>query len=198
MASYSLHSYSSSGSSSGRSVSNDCKNIVEQGVSPIGVSLSSTSDLSSSSTDRNERLRLDGTEAEHQGVESPASSNNIEDVNTSDDDWVVQDVRSAYSKFLTPASLRALVDIQDIVDSSIPDAVFSLRRCLPTDRVFHGRSPFPVDFFFMYARVMKDSCIVIPFDDFCSDVLRFLNVVPTQLHPNARHTLGHSSLCVPP
>jgi len=76
------------------------------------------------------------------------------------------------------------VDVQDIVDSSIPDGAFSLRQCLLTDRVFHGRSSFPVDFFLMYARVMKDSCIVIPFDDLCSDVLRFLNIAPTQLHPN--------------
>jgi len=180
MASYSLHSYSSSDSSGGRSVSDDRRNIAEQGVKPIGASLGSTSDVGSSSSDRNERVRLDGPEAEHRGVKSPASSNNVD----TDDDWVVQDVRSAYSRFLTPASLRALVDVQDIVDSSIPDGAFSLRRCLPTDRVFHSRSSFPVDFFFMYARVMKDSCIVIPFDDSYSDVLRFLNIAPTQLHPN--------------
>ena len=31
---------------------------------------------------------------------------------------------------------------------------------------------------------MRDSCLLIPFDEFCSDVLRFLNVAPTQLHPN--------------
>ena len=150
--------------------------------------------MGSSSSDRNERVRLDGPGATHRVVESPASSNNVD----TDDDWVVQDVRSAYSRFLTPASLKALVDVQDIVNSSIPDDAFSLRRCLPTDRVFHGRSSFPVDFFFMYARVMKDSCIVIPFDDLCSDVLRFLNVAPTQLHPMAGHISGHSSLCVPP
>jgi len=39
MTSYSLHSYSSSDSSSGRSVSDDHRNIAEQGVSPIGASL---------------------------------------------------------------------------------------------------------------------------------------------------------------
>jgi len=180
MSSYSLHSYSSSDSSSGRSISDDHRDIAEQGVSPIGASLGSTSDMGSSSSDKNERVRLDGPGAEHRVVESPASSNNVD----TDDDWVVQDVRSAYSRFLTPASLKALVDVQDIVDSSIPDYAFSLRRCLSIDRVFHGRSSFPVDFFFMYAQVMKDSCIVIPFDDFCSDVLRFLNVAPTQLHLN--------------
>jgi len=67
MASYSLHSYSSSDSSSGRSVSNDRRNMAEQGVSPIGTSLGSTSDVGSSSSDRNERVRLDGPEAEHRG-----------------------------------------------------------------------------------------------------------------------------------
>jgi len=49
MASYFLHSYSTFGSSSGRSASNDRRNIVEQGVSPIGGSSGSTSDMGSSS-----------------------------------------------------------------------------------------------------------------------------------------------------
>ena len=118
-------------------------------------------------------MRLDEPMVENRRVKSLASSNNAKDVNTSNDDWVVQDVRSAYSKFLTTAALRALVDVQDIVDSSVPDSVFSLRRCLPTDQVFHGRGSFSVDFFFMYAQMMKDSCIVIPFDDFCLDLLCF-------------------------
>ena len=97
MSSYSLHSYSSSDSSSGRSVSDDHRNIAEQGVSPIGVSLDSASDVGSSSSDRNKRVRLDRPEAEHLVVESLASSNNVD----TDDDWVVQDLRSAYSRFLT-------------------------------------------------------------------------------------------------
>jgi len=184
MASYSLHSYSTSGSSSGRSALNDRRNIAEQGVSPIGGSLGSTSNIGSSFAGRDERVRLDKPMAENRKVESPTPCNNTEDVNASNDDWMVQDVRSAYSRFLTTAALWALVDVKDIVDSSVPNSVFSLCRCLPTVRVFYGRGLFPVDFFFMYARVMKDSCIVIPFDDFCSDVLRFLNVAPTQLHPN--------------
>jgi len=37
----------------------------------------------------------------------------------------------------------------------------------------------------MFARVMKDFCIVVPFDNFCLDILCFLNVAPTQLHPNS-------------
>jgi len=106
------------------------------------------------------------------------------EVSPSNDDWVVQVVRTAYSKYLTTAALRDLVEVQDIVESSVPDHAFSLRRCLTTDRVFDGQGSYPADFFFMYARVMKDSCLVIPFDDFCTDLLRYLNVAPTQLHPN--------------
>ena len=124
---------------------------------------------------------------ENRGVESQASSNNVEDANEvslSNDDWVVQDVRTAYSKYLTTAALRDLVDGQDIVESSVPDHAFSLCRCLTTDWVFDGRGSYPADFFFMYERVMKDSCLVIPFDNFCTDVLCYLNVAPTQLHPN--------------
>ena len=124
---------------------------------------------------------------ENREVECPASNNNVEDANEvspSNDDWVVQDVRTTYSKYLTTAALRNLVDVHDIVESSVPDHAFSLRRCLTTDRVFDDRGSYPADFFFMYARVMKDSCLVIPFDDFCTDVLRYLNVAPTQLHPN--------------
>jgi len=82
MSSYSLHSYSSSDSSSGRSVSDGHRNNVEQGVSPIGASLGNTSDVGSSSSDRNERVRLDRPRAEHRVVKSPASSNNVD---TNDD-----------------------------------------------------------------------------------------------------------------
>jgi len=92
MASYSLHSYSTFGSSSSRSASTDHRNIVEQGVSPIEGSSSSSSNMGSSSAGRDERARLDEPMAENRRVESPASSHNAEDVNevsTSNDDWVV-------------------------------------------------------------------------------------------------------------
>ena len=67
----------------------------------------------------------------------------------------------------------------------MPDGIFALCRCTPADLVYCGRGSWPTDFFYMYARMMKDSCILIPFDDFCSGVLHTLNVAPTQLHPNS-------------
>jgi len=112
--------------------------MAEQGVGPIGGTSSSStfSDSGSSSADRDERVRLDEPMAKNRRVESPISSNNVEDVNEvnpPDDDWVVEGVKIVYSKYRKTASLKVLVDIQDIVDSFVPDGAFLLHRCLPTD-----------------------------------------------------------------
>jgi len=68
---------------------------------------------------------------------------------------VVTDVRTAFSRYQTTASLRALLDSQDLIDPSIPNGVFFLHRCTPSDLVFHDRGTL-LWIFFMYARVMKD------------------------------------------
>jgi len=162
--------------------------VAEREVSPIGEtsSGSSTNDSTSGLPD-SERVRLEEPTERPSEVEASASSSHAEDVdevNPSNSDWVVTDVRITFSKYRTTASLRTLLDIQDLIDPSIPDGVFSLHPCTLSDLVFHGRGTSSVDFFFMYAHVMKDSCVFIPFDAFCLDVLRTLNVAPTQLHMN--------------
>jgi len=49
----------------------------------------------------------------------------------------------------------------------------------------------------MYAKVFKDSCLQLPFDEFSIGVLRVLNVAPTQLHPNSWVYLrGFRKLCL--
>jgi len=67
MASYSLHSYSVSGSSSSRSPSNDCRNVAEQGVGCIGELLGSTSNEGSSSTGRDEGGRVEEPVVDNRG-----------------------------------------------------------------------------------------------------------------------------------
>jgi len=49
----------------------------------------------------------------------------------------------------------------------------------------HGREGHSHDFFYMYATLMTDLHVCVPFDDFTMGVLRVLNVVPSQLHPNS-------------
>jgi len=67
MASYFLHSYSASGSSSSQSFSNDRRNIAKQGVGRIGESLGSTSDEGSSSAVRDEGSRVEEPVVENRG-----------------------------------------------------------------------------------------------------------------------------------
>jgi len=49
--------------------------------------------------------------------------------------------------------------------------------------VFFDQGSFPVNFFFLYDKVVKDSRLRLPFDEFSMGVLRTLNVAPTQFHP---------------
>jgi len=42
-----------------------------------------------------------------------------------------------------------------------------------------------VDFFYVYSTLFADLKVILPFDEFTMDVLRFLNLAPTQLHPNS-------------
>jgi len=84
-----------------------------------------------------------------------------------------------------------------MLDSSLPDNVFTLHHCLPTNRVFHGWGSSPVDFIFMYSKVIRDSCICLPLDEFNTVVLSALNVAPTQLHPNSwAYLRGFQMLCM--
>jgi len=58
-------------------------------------------------------------------------------------------------------------------------------RCTPMDNVCHGREGHDHDFFYIYPCLFIDSHLRLSFDDFTMGVLRTLNVVPTQLHPNS-------------
>jgi len=84
-----------------------------------------------------------------------------------------------------------------MLDTSLPNYVFALGRCSPTDQVFHSRGTSLVNFFFLYAKVVRDSHIRLPLDEFSTWVLRTLNVAPTQLHPNSwAYISGFQMLCM--
>jgi len=102
-----------------------------------------------------------------------------------EDDWLDSKVTKVVYIHNISSSIKSFIDSVDMLDISLPNNVFTLRRCLPTDRVFHGRGSSPIDFFFMYSEVFRDFCIRLPLDKFSIGVLRALNVAPTQLHPNS-------------
>ena len=101
------------------------------------------------------------------------------------------------SIYNSSSSVQSFLDSVDILDDSLPDHAFSVRRCLPSDRVFHGQGSSDLDFFFLYSKVVKDSQLCLPLDEFSIGVLRALNVVPTQLHPNSwAYLRGFQMLCL--
>jgi len=104
MASFFIHSYSTSQSSGGQDASKGHKVMTDQEIGLIGGSSSSSSISSSTSeSTESERVRLEDQ------VEMPAPSGNTEDVeqtNPPDNDWVVTDVRTAYSNYRRAALLE--------------------------------------------------------------------------------------------
>jgi len=101
------------------------------------------------------------------------------------------------SVYTTPSSIESFLDRVDILGASLPDNAFSAHKCHHSDRVFFGRGSSPVDFFFLYAKVIKDSRLRLPLDEFSTGVLRALNVAPTQLHPNSwAYIRGFQMLCL--
>jgi len=61
------------------------------------------------------------------------------------------------------------------------DGILSLRRCREYEIVFLGRGRETKDFFYFYSCLILD----IHVDNFTMEVLRVLNVTPTQLHLNS-------------
>jgi len=60
----------------------------------------------------------------------------------------------------------------------------SIQRVSGVKSVCHGREGAEEDFFYMYASMFVKLHVCLPLDEFSMGVLRILNVVPTQLHPN--------------
>ncbi|KOM50267.1 hypothetical protein LR48_Vigan08g109400 [Vigna angularis] len=56
---------------------------------------------------------------------------------------------------------------------------------LRNERVYYGKRSSPDDFFYMYANVFAQLCVLVPFTEFQMVVLQEANIAPTQLHPNS-------------
>jgi len=61
----------------------------------------------------------------------------------------------------------------------------SIEKCSVINCICYGREGSESDFFYMYGCFFTDAHVGLSFDEFTMDVLRILNVAPTQLHPNS-------------
>ena len=87
--------------------------------------------------------------------------------------------------FKKPDDLDKVIARAPVVRSGLPSDILIAEICGYTDRVYHGRENAPIDFFYVYSTLFVDLKVTLSFDEFTMDVLRFLNIAPTQLHPNA-------------
>jgi len=94
-------------------------------------------------------------------------------------------VRNIATTLRKPDDLNKEIAKAPLVCSGLPPDIIVVEICGYTDRVCHGRENAPIDFFFVYNTLFTDLRVTLPFDEFTSDVLRFFNLAPTQLHPNS-------------
>jgi len=99
--------------------------------------------------------------------------------------WVHNKVREIFFKYIKVSMLHDFVENFDIVLEGVPNGAFALCRCRELETVCLGRGRECKDFFYFYSCLISDIHVFFPFDEFTIEVLRVLNVAPTQLHPNS-------------
>ena len=98
--------------------------------------------------------------------------------------WVNSKVREFFSRYRSANELRSFLSNSQIYYSDIGSDIISFWPVGNVDNVSHGRENDSNDFFYFYACFFRDLYIRLPLNDFQMGVLNFLNIAPTQLHPN--------------
>jgi len=100
-------------------------------------------------------------------------------------DWVDPRVKLPLSRFTWFAELAAWRKRAHIIANTVDERIVSVEQVSKGDSVCHGHEGHSHDFFYMYATLVTDLHVCVPFDDFTMGVLRVLNVALSQLHPNS-------------
>ncbi|KOM57885.1 hypothetical protein LR48_Vigan11g091800 [Vigna angularis] len=98
--------------------------------------------------------------------------------------WAPYEVGLYAPYYVTSTSLEYLASRLSIVSTAKDADNILLTVCRSNERACHGREGHNTDFFYVYSTLFRDLGVRLPFTDFQSNVLRDLNVAPTQLHPN--------------
>jgi len=99
-------------------------------------------------------------------------------------EWVNEGVRNCFSKYKWSRLLRSWLRSVYLFERGVDTNAVSIERVSGVDAVCHGREGFEDDFFYAYACMFMKLHVRLSFDEFTMGVLRRLNVVATQLHPN--------------
>ncbi|KOM51942.1 hypothetical protein LR48_Vigan09g060100 [Vigna angularis] len=110
--------------------------------------------------------------------------------------WAAREVNELSSLFRSRVVLGDWVENSCILRTLGYKSCVKLVACREDERVFHGRENASNEFFYCYASPFYDLYLRLPFTTFQMDVLRTLNVAPSQLHPNGwGHIQAFAVLC---
>ena len=94
-------------------------------------------------------------------------------------------VTGHFSRYRWPSMVTTYAATVPMFTTGKTSIELFVERCTSIDSVCHGREGHDQDIFYIYPCMFTDSNFCLPFDEFTMGVLRTLNVVPTQLHPNS-------------
>lgn len=89
-------------------------------------------------------------------------------------DKVNTNVTWMFSRYRLIDSLECLVASVSMPNSGAGEGIIWVEKCLTMDNICHGREGHMSDFFYMYACLLKDCHVRVPFNEFTMGVLRIL------------------------
>ena len=158
-------------------------------------SSSSSSFSSSSSTSTSNKIlsvgaiqtiapKTEEVRGDDAGIASDRSSSSERPHPHEGPDWINPKVFGIASVFHTDASIADFLNRVPVLKASAKESLLSFGPCSLDDRVYKVQSSTEPPFFFMYNCLFFYLHVSLPFDTFTVDVLRALNVAPSQLYSN--------------
>jgi len=108
----------------------------------------------------------------------------IESTGRNNYNWVNPKVRENFSQYRYSSTLRNFLSSIYIYFPNATEEIVSFWRARAIDNVCHGREGENDEFFYFYECLFTDLHVRFSLSEFQMGVLRYLNIVPTQLHPN--------------
>ncbi|KOM37981.1 hypothetical protein LR48_Vigan03g136300 [Vigna angularis] len=99
--------------------------------------------------------------------------------------WAAREVKELRSQFRSRVVITNWIENSCVLRTLGYQTCIKLIACRDDERVCYGRENASDEFFYCYAALFYDLYLRLPFTGFQMDVLRTLNVAPSQLHPNS-------------
>lgn len=110
--------------------------------------------------------------------------------------WASREVGDEATIFVSREILLGWVEDNCVLRALGYNVALRLISCRKDERVFHGEDIAEGNCFYLYLCFLYDMYVRLPFTRFQMEVLQYLNVAPSQLHPNSwGHIQAFGVLC---